>query len=215
MYVLNGFFALAVFLLALSMRPWRMLKGSSQLLTPLLAALVITPWLWSLPWLQHMPIQLQWSGACLITLCLGWPLAIPVLFAIAAISGLLASLDWATQLDLLVWLGLLPASLCVGFGWLVRRFLPHNLFVYIFVRAFMGTILCLFAANMLAYLTGHRLATSVDPELAWIARWLLAWGDGMVTGMLVAVFVAFRPQWLATWADRIYLLPKNTSQSAR
>ena len=38
-----------------------------------------------------------------------------------------------------------------------------------------------------------------------LARWLFAWGDAFITGMLVAIFVAFRPQWLATYADRIYL----------
>ena len=64
--------------LALAMRPWRLL-GQAALVSPLLASLVITPWLWALPWLQHMPLQLQLSGACLIGLALGWPLAVPVL----------------------------------------------------------------------------------------------------------------------------------------
>ena len=27
----------------------------------------------------------------------------------------------------------------------------------------------------------------------------------VITGMLCAIFVAFKPQWLATWSDRIYL----------
>ena len=44
--------------LALVLRPWRLLAGGA-LLSPLLASLVITPWLWALPWLQRMPIQLQ------------------------------------------------------------------------------------------------------------------------------------------------------------
>lgn len=34
----------------------------SELLTPLLASLVLLPWLWALPNLHHMPLQLQWSG---------------------------------------------------------------------------------------------------------------------------------------------------------
>lgn len=33
----------------------------------------------------------------------------------------------------------------------------------------------------------------------------MSWGDGFVTGMLTAIFVAFRPQWLATWSDPLYL----------
>ncbi|MEN9472183.1 MAG: hypothetical protein RLZZ495_272, partial [Pseudomonadota bacterium] len=38
-----------------------------------------------------------------------------------------------------------------------------------------------------------------------IGVWLMAWGDGFMTGMLTAIFVAYRPEWLATWSDRIYL----------
>jgi uncharacterized membrane protein len=38
-----------------------------------------------------------------------------------------------------------------------------------------------------------------------VGRWLLAWGDGFITGMMAAIFVAFRPQWLATWSDSLYL----------
>ena len=47
----------------------------------------------------------------------------------------------------------------------------------------------------------------VDPQLTLVAHWLMAWGDAIVTGMLCAIFVAFRPQWLATWSDRLYLRP--------
>ena len=38
-----------------------------------------------------------------------------------------------------------------------------------------------------------------------LARFLTASGEAFLTGMLVAIFVAYRPQWLATYADRIYL----------
>jgi uncharacterized membrane protein len=38
-----------------------------------------------------------------------------------------------------------------------------------------------------------------------LARLLAAFGDAFITGMLVAIFVAFRPEWLATYTDRLYL----------
>ena len=41
-----------------------------------------------------------------------------------------------------------------------------------------------------------------------LGRWLSAWSDAFLTGMLVAIFVAFRPQWLATYSDHLYL-PKD------
>lgn len=189
---------------ALAFRPWRLLANGG-LVSPLLAALVITPWLWALPWLHRMPVQLQLSGACLITLSLGWPLAVPVLCIVALLTGLIAPVDWAQQVDMALWLGIVPATLAFGVGMALRRWVSRNLFVYILGRAFLGTVLCMFVAGVLAQWTGHALAAAVDPELAMVARWLLAWGDGFLTGMAAAICVAFRPHWLATWSDRLYL----------
>jgi uncharacterized membrane protein len=78
------------------------------------------------------------------------------------------------------------------------------MFVYLFGRGFMGTVFSLFAASVLASAAGQPLP-GVNEELSHMARWLMAWGDAVVTGMICSVFVAFRPDWLATWSDRLYL----------
>jgi uncharacterized membrane protein len=39
----------------------------------------------------------------------------------------------------------------------------------------------------------------------------MAWGDAFLTGMFGAIFVAFVPQWLATWSDTRYLQPPKKS----
>ena len=197
------FAALAI---ALSFKPWRLLANTA-LISPLLAALVITPWLWALPWLHRMPIQLQLSGACLIGLVLGWPLAVPVLCIVALTTGLIAPVPWQQQIDMALWLGIVPATLSFLLGMALRRWVWKNLFVYILGRAFLGTAICLFVSGALAQWSGQILTVTVEPDLAMVARWLLAWGDAVVTGMMVAVFVAFRPQWLATWSDSLYVPP--------
>jgi uncharacterized membrane protein len=61
-------------------------------------------------------------------------------------------------------------------------------------------------AGVLAQIVGHTLP-GVGTSLSLVARWLMAWGDAFVTGMLGAIFVAFKPHWLATWSDRLYLDP--------
>ena len=53
----------------------------------------------------------------------------------------------------------------------------------------------------------HRLVGGEVPEQVLVARWLMAWGDAFLTGMTTAIFVAFAPQWLATWSDERYLRP--------
>ncbi len=189
--------------IALWLRPWRMLAGGT-LVTPVLATLVVLPWLWALHSLQAMPLQLQWSGACLVVLMLGWPLAVPVLVAVGAGAMVLGGLGWLRALDTVVWQGLVPATLALGLGGAVRRWIGPHVFVYVLGRAFIGTALCVFAAGVLAQWTGHLLP-KVDPALSLVARWLMAWGDAFMTGMVAAIFVAFKPEWLATWSDRLYL----------
>lgn len=188
---------------ALLLRPWRLLQGATRL-TPLLAALTLLPWLWALPSLHKMPLQLQGSGACLLVLMLGWPLAVPVLCGVGVIAALISPMDWGTALDLTVWLGLVPATLALALGLVVRRWIGHHLFVYILGRAFLGTVVCMFAAGVLSQWAGHSLP-GVDDDLSLVAHWLIAWGDAFLTGLFTAILVAFKPDWLATWSDQLYL----------
>ena len=201
---------------AVAARPWRMLASRtpladeahgapSALWTPLFATLVFLPWMWALPTLHAMPLQLQMSGACLVVLMLGWPLAIPVLVVVGGCACLLSpALAWPEALSTVTWMGVVPATLALGLGALIRRFIGTQPFVYVLGRAFLGTVACVFAAGALSQWGGHLLP-GVGTELSLVARWLMAWGDGFVTGMLAAIFVAFKPEWLATWSDRLYL----------
>lgn len=192
--------ALAV---ALALRPWRMLHGTA-LLSPLLGVLVILPWLWALPRLHSMPMQLQLSGACAATLMLGWPLAVPVLALVALVGGWIAPADWEVLVSQAVWQGVIPATMALLLGALIRRVAGTHPFVFILGRAFAGTVLCTFGAEILGQLAGHDIV-NVGLGLSMVARWLVAWGDGFMTGLLAAIFVAFRPEWLATWSDQLYL----------
>jgi uncharacterized membrane protein len=196
-------FVLLALVLALALRPWRLLAGG-RLLTPLLASVVVLPWLWALPSLHAMPLQLQWSGACLVLLMLGWPLAVPVLCLVAVIATVIAGAGWAEAVAMAAWVGVLPATIGLAIGAAVRRVLGTHPFVYVLGRAFAGSVLSLFAASVLRQWSGEALP-GVGPNLSLVAHWLTAWGDAFVTGMLAAIFVAFRPQWLATWSDALSL----------
>ena len=191
--------ALAV---ALWLRPWRMLNGA--LLTPTLAALVVLPGLWLLPQTLPQGLQVQLSGACLLVLMLGWPLAVLVLAGVALAVWTLGQAELAAVVSQWLWVGLVPATLALGIGALLRRWLPANLFIYTLGRAFMGTAVAVFLSGVMMELL-HRLAGAPAIEQALVGRWLMAWGDAFLTGMFATIFVAFVPQWLATWSDTRYL----------
>lgn len=224
---LEAALALVALVAALAARPWRILASRkplapeafgtpSALWTPLLATVVFLPWMWALPTLHHMPLQLQWSGACLVLLMLGWPLAVPTLLAVGAIAALVSpGLGVWDALGMAVWQGVVPATLALLLGVALRRLAGARslagvrAFVYVLGRGFLGTALCLFVAGTLSQWNGHTLP-GVGGQLSLVARWLMAWGDAVVTGMLCAVFVAFKPEWLATWSDDLYLHGEKT-----
>jgi uncharacterized membrane protein len=201
---LEAALCLAALACALWLRPWRLLVARPALLQPLLATLVILPWLWALPALHHMPLQLQWSGAVLVLLMLGWPLAVPVLLLVALVAWAIAPLSVEAALGLAMWQGVLPATFALLMGAALRRWLPPHPFVYVLGRGFLGAVVCLFASGLLAQWFGPELP-GVPSGLGPVARWLMAWGDAFVTGMLTAIFVAYKPQWLLTWSDSRYL----------
>lgn len=223
---LEATLALLALAAALAARPWRLLASRKPLVheahgapaalwTPLLATLALLPWAWALPTLHAMPLQLQWSGACLVTLMLGWPLAVPALLAVGTIAALISpGLGWPEALGLSVWQGVVPATLTLLLGVLLRRLSGNRalggarIFVYVLGRGFLGTALCVFVAGSLSQWAGHVLP-GVGEQLSLVARWLMAWGDAVITGMLCAVFVAFKPEWLATWSDTLYLHDKK------
>jgi len=200
---INSVLLVLALLAALLLRPWRLMAGGLRL-TPILATLTLVPWLWAMPSLHKMPLQLQGSGACLVVLMLGWPLAIPVLCLVGVIAALISPMPWETALDLTVWLGVVPATLALVLGLAIRRWIGAHLFVYILGRAFLGTVLCVFTAGILAQWADHSLP-GIDDGLSLVAHWLVAWGDAFLTGMFTALLVTYKPEWLATWSDRLYL----------
>jgi uncharacterized membrane protein len=188
---------------ALSVRPWRLL-ASGDLATPLLATLTLLPWLWSWPVLGALPIPLQWSGAPLAVLLLGWPLAVPVL-AVAGLSTIAsAGVPWQQALSTTVWAGLLPATLVLALGQAARAVFGTHPVAYLTARAFAVPLLALTACGIAAALTGHGLA-HVERQLQPLVAFLLALGEAGWTCGVATLLVACRPHWLATWSDRLYL----------
>jgi uncharacterized membrane protein len=195
-------FAVVCLAAALWLRPWRMLTGA--LLTPALAAVVLLPGLWLLPQALPQGLAIQFSGASLLVLMLGWPLAVLALSLVALAVWGIGPADAWSALSQWVWVGLVPATLALGIGVLLRRWLPPNPFIYTLGRGFLGTAVAVFVSGVLMELL-HRLAGAPALEQALVARWLMAWGDAFLTGMFAAICVAFAPQWLATWSDARYL----------
>lgn len=217
-------FALEALLLVLAwaavfaVRPWRLLRPHERevpLATPLLASLVVVPWLWSWPGLAALSLPLHWSAAPLVVLMLGWPLAVPV-FTVAGLSTIVSNgASLAEALSLTVWSGVLPATLVLVLGYGVRKAFGHHPVAYMVGRAFFVPMIALGACGIAAALLSHGLDGATG-GLQRVAVALLAMGEASWTCAIVSLLVAYRPQWLATWSDVAYLgRPARVRSAAR
>lgn len=197
---------LSALTLALALQPWRSLTRSAPP-WPALAWWAVLPLLWSLDAVTGMPLLQPLSGACVLLLMLGWPLAVLMLVPVIGVMMLMADLAALDALHRVVWLGLVPATLAMLVGAAMRRWLPKHLFVYILGRGFFATAMAVAGAGALAALL-YGVPANLNLDDVLLARGLAAWGDAFLTGGMAAIFVAFRPQWLATYTDHIYL-PKD------
>ena len=217
---------------ALAFKPWQVL-AHRPLQSPWLAAMVVLPWAWWMQRLLPSGMALHMSGACLMVLMFGWPMAVLMTVPVGSLAALItiygpqklsraaarlpaaATPDWADALALLagradavasqaLWMGVIPATLALGLGLALRRWLPKHLFVYILGRGFMATALAITLTGALGLLAG-RLPANLDETEWMVGHWLLGWGEAIATGMLVAIFVAFKPHWLLTYSDARYL----------
>ena len=194
----------AALAIAAAFRPWSTF-AAAELRTPWLVLLVSQTLLWSLQ-LRLLPAGIPpvLSGACLAVLMLGWPAAVVTTSMAAGAALVIAGSAPAPALVALAWNGLVPATAGLAIGLAVRRWLPRHPFVYILGRGFAGTALAMTIAGVTAY-AWQPHPPGTDATILVTSRWLAAWGEAFATGALTAIFVAFRPQWLATWSDARYL----------
>ncbi len=156
--------------------------------------------------------SLHLLGATLLTLMFGWAFAVLAislvitvftLLATPAISDGLLSLPWNILIT-----GIVPASLSYVIFRLVDHYLPNNYFVYIFLAAFINAALAL-ASVILASASVHAISGAFDLQTLtynYIPYGLiLMFPEAFITGMLMSIFVVYRPQWVSTFDDSRYL----------
>lgn len=149
-----------------------------------------------------MGINLHFLGASIATLMFGARFALVALAAVSAAWALLGR----------VWLGwgwdflandALPVAITMAIGALVNRKLPPHLFIYIFGNAFFAAFVSMLASVLAKALVTDWLGG--DPSPYFIAAIPMSFGEAFFTGGAMAMIVAYRPQWCASFDDARYL----------
>jgi uncharacterized membrane protein len=90
----------------------------------------------------------------------------------------------------------------------VHARLPHHYFIYFFVTVFVGSALAYNLAGLarLAILAsaGALDAAHVGPEYFAVLPFM-SFGEAVANGMVMAMAVVYRPKWVMSFDDRLYL----------
>ncbi|MBU1365491.1 MAG: energy-coupling factor ABC transporter permease [Gammaproteobacteria bacterium] len=190
--------------------PWVRLKDSEQL-NVWLGMIVLLTVVWSLKAGVKPGLSFHLLGATVFTLSFGPHLAFVGLSLVTlgiTLNGAAGPIAYAAN-------ALLLAGLSVGLSQLFCRFvsaaLPRHFFVYIFVNGFLGAALTIigvgFAATCLLAMVGayewDYLISEYFPYFL-----LLAFSEAWLSGMMMTLFVVYRPEWVVSFNDSSYLVDK-------
>ena len=196
-----------LFALALWRAPWGRLKDSEQL-NVWLGMIVVLTVVWSMKAGVKPGLSMHLLGATLFTLCFGRYLAfIGLSLVMAAITLNSAAGIFVYALNALL-IAQVPVLVSHAVFRFVERNLPKHLFVFIFANGFFGAALTVIVVGLVStlfmafsgvyaidYLTGEYLPYFL----------LLGFAEAGLSGMLITLFVVYRPHWVVEFDNSLYL----------
>lgn len=202
-----------------SQRPWRLLR-QEPLQHAWLGGLVFLTLLWSARATVGTGVVVQLMGAPMAVTMFGLPLAMLTLAIVDLVSllGLAylagqgwADIAWVSLAPRFIWMAAAPGLLTAGLQAVMRRRLPRHPFIFILGHGYFAPLVAAIVAGGLRTLWQFHLGPphaglTIGDSLTGAV--VIGFGEAFLTGMLVAIFVVYRPQWVLTFTDEDYLTGK-------
>jgi uncharacterized membrane protein len=206
LWITGVLYALAL-VAALRMAPWRKFRDSEQLHV-FLGATVVLLLLWHMEAKVQPGLSFHLLGVTAITLMFGWSLA--VIAASLVLIGVTLNGDnaWSGFAMNALICGVVPITLTQILLILIRWYLPKHFFVYVLVNGFLtagfvGVVSGYLAAGLLVASGAYTFAELDQTVLPFFPLMFLP--EAFLNGWLLAVLVAFKPQWVYSFSDEQYL----------
>jgi uncharacterized membrane protein len=202
--------ALPVLAFALARAPWSGWLARTDRQHAWLGTLVVLLLVWSMRAGITPGLSFQFLLVAALALMHGWPLALVGVGAVLAGECVLQGgwLPWTAWAANFLCYGVVPVAFVVLLHRAVQRWLPHNYFVYFFVTVFFGSML---AFNLAGLARIGLLAANGTLAEARLAQEYFVWlpmmsvAEAFMNGLVMAMAVVFRPEWVASFDDRLYL----------
>jgi len=196
--------------LAVRLAPWGKFREAEQLHV-FLGAIVSLLVLWHMKADVQPGLAFHLLGVTAVTLMFGWSLA--VIAASLTLLGVTVNAGGGWEgfaLNALL-LGVVPVTLTQILLVLIRWFLPKHFFVFVLVNAFLTAGFVGVAGGYLAawLLVGSGAYTFAELEVTVLPFFpLMFLPEAMLNGWIITVLVAFRPNWVYSFCDDLYLKGK-------
>jgi uncharacterized membrane protein len=173
-----------------------------------LLSLAVLLGIWSMKAGITPGLSLRFLLVTALTLMHGWQLAVIGGALVLAVLSAVGLADWGSFGANLLCVAIVPAAMTVQVHQFVHARLPHNYFIYFFLTVFLGSALAYNLAGLarvgLLAASGSLDAAHVGPEYFAVLP-LMSFGEAFVNGMVMAMLVVYRPQWVMSFDDRLYL----------
>jgi len=200
-----GGLALAI---ALYSAPWTVWLGDRERQWVWLGSMALLVAVWAMKAGITPGLSVRFLLVTALTLMHGWQLAIVAGALVLVVLSVVGIADWSLYGANLLCMAVVPALFTAWFHELVHARLPHNYFIYFFVTTFLGSALAFNLAGLvrvaLMAASGTLDALHAGPEYFAILPFM-SFGEAVVNGTIIGMAVVYRPKWVMSFDDRLYL----------
>ena len=153
-------------------------------------------------------LHIHFLALTTLTMMYGWRMAFLISIPAMLVNHLLHDVSLLLLPTSLVLSALLPIFISYLIFLLSYHYLPRNIFVFIFIAGFFnGAItgsLHLLINSFYHLLVGHYDWKTIQHNY-FVFVPLLAFPEGLLNGMSLAVLTVFKPEWLRVFSDQDYI----------
>lgn len=204
---LNWLLFVCIVGLGLYRAPWSALFHVPQRLNLVAASVFFLAMLWLFSSSALPGLSLHFLGLTVVTLVIGWPLALISSVITLLILSLVGQMGGGGLGWVLLGMVVPPVLVTAAINTLAQRFLPANFFIYLFVNSFLAAFLGAIAAAstsalLMVFLEVYQwdvLRSSYFPLLP--IQWV---PEAMINTMIILGLTLIRPGWVMTFDDERY-----------
>lgn len=164
--------------------------------------------LWSAQASVKEGLTIHFLALTTLTMMFGWRSAFILTIPVSCALIIVGKISLYGLPEYLLLSCLLPILISYAIFSISYHYFPRNIFVFIFVAGFFnggltGSLHLLINAGYQLNLGQHDWKTILDNYLIFIP--LLAFPEGLLNGMSLAILSVFKPEWLRVFSDRDYI----------